>query len=326
MKITMAQGSGGQASATLMNDVFGKYFHNPILSRLEDAAVFPLAGQVAYSTDSFVVTPLVFPCGDIGKLAVCGTVNDLLMMGARPRYLTTAFILEEGLPLADLETIVASLAETASSVGVEIVAGDTKVIEGRGGLLINTSGLGLIPEGRHLAADRAAPGDAVIVSGPLGDHHACILSARLQLANAIESDCAPLTPLVEALFAAGVEVKALRDITRGGLATVLNELAASSHCQITINETELPVRDEVRGFCDVLGLDPLYMGNEGKLVAIVSAADAATAVAALRGTTLGAQAVQVGAVATGQGVTMRTRLGGQRIIDMLYGEGLPRIC
>lgn len=326
MRITMAHGSGGKTSAELMAQVFGKHFHNDILGRMEDGAVLPIHGTIAYSTDSFVVTPLIFKGGDIGKLSVCGTVNDLLVMGAKPQYLTCGFILEEGLEIKLLETLVASMAQTAREAGVLIVAGDTKVIEGNGGLYINTSGIGMIPEGREVRAAGCRPGDSLLVSGTLGDHHACILSARMEIENQIHSDCACLGSITEALFEAGIRVKAMRDVTRGGLGTVLNELADASDCRIQISEDLLPVSPAVRGFSDILGLDPLYMGNEGKLALVVAGEDAEKALLIMQQTELGRDAAIIGRIDDGRGVTMVTRLGGERVIDMLYGEGLPRIC
>ncbi|MBQ6810023.1 MAG: hydrogenase expression/formation protein HypE [Firmicutes bacterium] len=326
MKITMAHGSGGKSSAELMKAVFGKYFKNDILDKMEDAAVLNVNGKIAFSTDSFVVTPTVFRGGDIGKLAVCGTVNDLLMMGAKPLYLTSAYILEEGLEVELLEQCVASMAKTAEEAGVKIVAGDTKVVEGNGGLMINTSGIGVIPEDRDISAANLKDGDVILVSGFLGDHHACILSHRMNLENNIQSDCAPLNDIVDALFDNGIRVKTMRDITRGGLGTMLNELAATSGCSIEIEEKNIPVREEVRGFCGILGLDPLYMGNEGKMLAVVDGADAEKALEVMSATNHGKDAVILGKVVEGSGVIMKTRLGGKRVVDMLYGEGLPRIC
>ena len=261
MKITMAHGSGGKSSAQLMSDIFGKHFKNQILDRMEDAAVLEVSGRIACSTDSFVVTPLVFKGGDIGKLCVCGTVNDLLMMGAVPKYITCGFIMEEGLETELLEKIVESMAAQAREAGVMIVAGDTKVVEGSGGLYINTTGIGEIPEGRDVSSRNCRPGDAVIVSGNLGDHHACILSHRMQIENDISSDCAALNDIVEALFDEGIDVRTMRDVTRGGLGTVINEIADSSGCMIELDEEAIPVAGDVRGFSDILGLDPLYMGN-----------------------------------------------------------------
>ncbi|MBQ6811180.1 MAG: hydrogenase expression/formation protein HypE [Firmicutes bacterium] len=326
MKITMAHGSGGKSSAELMKEVFGKYFHNEILDKMEDAAVLEVNGKIAFSTDSFVVTPTVFRGGNIGKLAVCGTVNDLLMMGAKPLYLTSAYIMEEGLEVELLEKCVASMAETAAEAGVKIVAGDTKVVEGNDGLIINTSGIGVIPEGRDISAANLKEGDVILVSGFLGDHHACILSHRMNLENNIESDCAPLNDIVDALFDNGIRVKTMRDITRGGLGTMLNELANTSQCSIEIEEKNIPVREEVKGFCGILGLDPLYMGNEGKMLAVVDGEDAEKALAVMSATNHGKDAVILGKVTAGSGVVMKTRLGGKRVVDMLYGEGLPRIC
>ena len=331
MVITMAHGGGGKTSAELFSDLFGKYFRNDILDKMEDAAVFELNGRIAFSTDSYVVEPLIFKGGDIGKLAVCGTVNDLLMMGAEPGYIACGFILEEGLSLELLEKIVGSMAETARALGVKIVAGDTKVIESRtktpgGGLYINTSGIGVIPCGRDVGASNMKEGDAVLASGNLGDHHACILSARMEIENGIKSDCACLGDVVKALFDGGINVRTMRDVTRGGLGTVLNELAESSGCGIEIEENSIPVGGEVKGLCDILGLDPLYMGCEGRMIAVLPMREAEKA-AALMKTKGGAEnAVIIGKVVSGKGVVMKTRLGGSRAIDMLYGEGLPRIC
>ncbi len=326
MRINMSHGSGGKASAELMKDIFGKYFSNEILNMMEDAAVLELHGKFAFSTDSFVVTPVVFKGGDIGKLAVCGTVNDLLMMGSEPKFITAGFILEEGLDLDLLEQIAASMAKTAAEAGVQIVAGDTKVVEGKGGLYINTSGIGIIPEGRSISAGNCSRGDVVLLSGNLGDHHACILSARMEIDNHIKSDCACLNSLVNCLFENGIRVKAMRDVTRGGLGTVLNEIAESSKCGIEIKEGALPVHPEVRGFCDILGLDPLYMGNEGKMIAVVDSEDAEKALELMKNTEYGKDAAIIAEVVDSKGVVMKTRLGGSRVVDVLYGEGLPRIC
>ena len=325
-KIVMAHGAGGKTSAELMSRIFGKYFKNDILDKMEDGAVLNLSGKVAYSTDSFVVTPLKFKGGDIGKLSICGTVNDLLMMGAVPKYIACGFILEEGLDIGLLAEIVASMAHTAETAGVRIVAGDTKVVEGRGGLYINTSGLGIVPEERNVSAANCRPGDAVILSGTLGDHHACILSARMNIENNIKSDCGVLKDITDSLFDKGLHVKTMRDVTRGGLGTILNELANSSNCAIELIEEAIPVSDDVRGFSDILGLDPLYMGNEGKMVVIVPGEEAETALALMRETEHGKNAELIGHVTEGSGVSMKTRIGGRRVVDMLYGEGLPRIC
>lgn len=326
MKITMAHGSGGKSSAQLMSDIFGKHFKNDTLDRMEDAAVLEVNGRIACSTDSFVVTPLVFKGGDIGKLCVCGTVNDLMMMGAVPKYLTCGFIMEEGLDVELLDKIVESMAAQAKAAGVIIVAGDTKVVEGNGGLYINTTGIGEIPEGRDVSSSNCEAGDVILLSGTLGDHHACILSHRMEIENNISSDCAALGDIVESLFAAGINVKTMRDVTRGGLGTVLNEIADSSQCMITLEEDDIPVSDEVRGFADILGLDPLYMGNEGKMIAVVSGEDAEMALSVMRSTEHGRNAAVIGAVEAGNGTYLRTRLGATRRFDVLYGEGLPRIC
>lgn len=326
MKITMAHGSGGKSSAQLMSDIFGKHFKNDTLDKMEDAAVLQVSGRIAVSTDSFVVTPLVFKGGDIGKLCICGTVNDIMMMGAVPKYITCGFILEEGLDTELLDQIVESMAKQAREAGVTIVAGDTKVVEGNGGLYINTTGIGEIPEGRDVSSSNCKPEDVIILSGTLGDHHACILSHRMEIENDIASDCAALGDIVEALFAEGIDVKTMRDVTRGGLGTVLNEIADSSDCMITLEEDDIPVSAEVRGFADILGLDPLYMGNEGKMIAVVAAEDAERALEAVRKTEHGKNAVIIGKVEAGSGTYIRTRLGATRRFDVLYGEGLPRIC
>ena len=326
MKITMAHGSGGSSSAELMKNIFGRYFSNEILDRMEDAAVLDMRGKTACSTDSFVVTPIEFKGGDIGKLCICGTVNDLLMMGAEPEYITCGFILEEGLDVSVLERIVASMAAQAERAGVRIAAGDTKVVEGRGGMYINTTGLGRIPEGREISAGNCVPGDKVLLSGTLGDHHACILSARMEIENDIKSDCACLSDITAALFDSGIKVRAMRDVTRGGLGTILNELADTSGCGMRIEEESIPVSDEVRAFSGMLGLDPLYMGNEGKMAAVVAAEDAERALAVMKETGHGADAALIGEITKGKGVTLMTRLGAGRVLDVLTGEGLPRIC
>lgn len=326
MKITMAHGSGGKTSAELMSSVFGKHFKNSVLDRMEDAAVLNINGKIAFSTDSFVVTPLQFKGGDIGKLSICGTVNDLLMMGAEPAYITCGFILEEGLEVKILDQIAGSMASEARDAGVTIVAGDTKVVEGSGGLYINTSGIGLIPKDRHVSAAGCSPGDRIILSGNLGDHHACILSARMEIENGIKSDCGCLKDITDALFQEGIRVKTMRDVTRGGLGTILNEIADTAGCEIRLEEAAIPVDDEVRGFADILGLDPLYMGNEGKMIAIVEESQAEEALHIMRQTEHGKNAAIIGRVEEGKGTFITTRLGGSRVLDVLYGEGLPRIC
>lgn len=329
--ITLAHGSGGAESASLLESVFIKHFNNEVLDRLEDSAV---VSGLAVSTDSFVVTPLFFPGGDIGKLAVYGTVNDVLMSGAAPRFLTCGFIVEAGLSIEKLDSISASMAAAASEAGVMIVAGDTKVIEGRdenGGLLINTTGIGILDTDKNAVLPSGMrPGDAILVSGNLGDHHAAILSARMGIKNSIKSDCALLTSIVRALDDEGIVIRAMRDITRGGLGTVLNELAKASGVSVQIDEKRIPVDPEVRAFTGIMGLDPIYMGNEGKMVLAVAPEDAERALACVRNTEIGCGAALIGYVSNTAGapalVTMRTRLGGTVRVDLLYGEGLPRIC
>ncbi len=327
MKITMAHGSGGMLTSLLIREVFESEFSNPVLREMQDAAVLPVpTGRIAFTTDSFVVTPLFFPGGDIGKLAVCGTVNDLLMRGATPKYLSAGFILEEGLDTEDLSRIVRSMGEAAREAGVLIVAGDTKVVEGRGGVYINTSGVGLLEDGVNIGAERTEPGDAILISGPMGNHEACILSRRMGIENSIRSDCAPLSDMVNNLLSGGVSVHALRDVTRGGLASVLNELAQSAGVRLALDGTEL-ADEQVRGFCEILGLDPLYMANEGKLALTVPQRDAHRALDILKRSVYGQDARIIGRAEAGPPeVTIRTRSGGTRTVDPLMGEGLPRIC
>lgn len=328
MKITMAHGSGGKSTSELIGSIFEKTFDDPVLSKMEDSAVIPGAGRIALTTDSFVVTPLFFPGGDIGRLCVCGTVNDLLMSGAEPKYLTCGFILEEGAETDDLKKIAYSMSETAKEAGVRIVAGDTKVVEGSGGLYINTAGVGFVPERDDIGSEYCREGDAVLLSGNLGDHHAAILSRRMGIENTIQSDCAPLVEMVSAMKKSGVRIHAMRDVTRGGLGTVLNEFASASECKIELEEARLPVSAQVQGFCGVLGLDPLYMGNEGKMVAVVAAKDAEKALACIRASKYGENAALIGRVgAPGESVVLlKTPIGGTRVVGPLYGEGLPRIC
>lgn len=336
--VTLAHGGGGKAMKDLIDDVFVAAFDNEALAPLEDQARFDLASivaqgdRLAFTTDSFVVDPLIFPGGDIGKLAVCGTVNDLAVGGARPLYLSCAVIVEEGVSIELLRRIAHSMGETARNAGVRIATGDTKVVH-KGAcdkLFITTTGVGVICEGRSLGVHLAQPGDAILVNGLLGDHGAAILGARgdMALDTPIESDCAALHELVDALLAAAPNTRALRDATRGGLATVLNEIAAASESEIEIEEAHTPIREEVKGFCEILGLDPLYLANEGKIVAVVPADEAAGALAAMQAHPLGAGAGIIGKVSDGEAgrVTMRTEFGGRRIVDMLVGEQLPRIC
>jgi hydrogenase expression/formation protein HypE len=331
--VLLGHGSGGKLSAELLRDVFLPVFANPVLAKLEDQAVLEVAGaRLAFTTDSFVVKPLFFRGGDIGSLAVHGTVNDLAMGGARPLALSAAFILEEGFPIADLRRITESMARAAAEAGVSIVTGDTKVVErGSGdGVYINTAGIGLVAEGVNVSASNAQPGDAVILSGAIGDHGATILTERegLELEGALTSDSAPLNGLMEAILTVTRDVRAMRDPTRGGLASTLNEIAGQSRVGIELREEAIPVHAGVRGACEVLGLDPLYVANEGKMVAIVPAGAADAVVAAMRGHPLGAEAAVVGVVTDRHPglVTMRTAFGTSRVVDMLAGDQLPRIC
>ncbi|MBQ6557892.1 MAG: hydrogenase expression/formation protein HypE, partial [Clostridia bacterium] len=292
----------------------------------EDSAVVAGDTKIAITTDSFVVTPLIFKGGDIGSLAVCGTVNDLLMRGAVPKYITSAYIIEEGADTELLTKIAASMAETAKEAGVTVVAGDTKVIEGSGGIYINTTGVGFVNENTDIKSANCKNGDVIILSGTLGDHHAAILSERMNVKNNIKSDCAPLGEMVQNMINAGIEIHAMRDVTRGGLGTVLNEFANVSKCGFEIAEEKIPVTPEVEGFCKILGLNPLHMGNEGKMIAVVAENDAEKAVQIIRKSKYGENAAIIGTVTDGEGVTMLTRLGGKRTVTELYGEGLPRIC
>ncbi len=325
MKITLSHGSGGKATSELIDKIFAKSFSNPILNMMEDSAVVDGYGKIAITTDSFVVTPLFFNGGDIGRLAVCGTVNDLLMRGAVPKYITSAFIIEEGADTETLERIAKSMADTAAEAGVCVVAGDTKVIEGNGGIYINTAGVGFV-DNENIVSTNLQDGDCIIVSGTMGDHHATILSARMEIENNIKSDNAPLTDIVKNLIDGGVDIHCMRDVTRGGLGTVLNELANASDKGIEIEESAIPVTDEVRAFSKILGLNILHMGNEGKLVAVVPSEQADKALQIIKQSKYGENAEIVGKVTNGNGVTLITPLGGQRKVNVLIGEGLPRIC
>lgn len=325
MKITLSHGSGGKATSELIDQIFARHFSNPILNMMEDSAVVDGYGKIAITTDSFVVTPLFFKGGDIGRLAVCGTVNDLLMRGAVPKYITSAFIIEEGADTDTLETIASSMAKTASEAGVCIVAGDTKVIEGNGGVYINTTGIGFA-DNENIVSTNLQDGDCVIVSGTMGDHHATILSARMEIENDIQSDNAPLTDIVKNLIDGGIDIHCMRDVTRGGLGTVLNELANASQKQIEIEENAIPITDEVKAFSKILGLNIMHMGNEGKLIAIVPSEQANKAVEIMKNSKYGENATIIGKITNGKGVILNTRLGGQRKINVLIGEGLPRIC
>jgi len=332
-RITLAHGSGGKATHTLIEALFLEAFRNPLLELLEDQAVFNVGGaRLAFTTDSFVVSPLFFPGGNIGDLAVNGTVNDLSVSGARPLYLSAGFILEEGFPVEDLRRIVDSMAGAAELAGVQVVTGDTKVVN-RGkadGCYVNTAGVGVLERDVALSAAGARPGDAVIVSGPIGDHGVTVMLARgeLDIESDVRSDTAPMSGLVDALLDATTGVRCLRDATRGGVATILNEVAAASNVAIVVDETAIPVRDEVRGACEILGIDPLYVACEGRLVAVVDGSEAGAALAAMRAHPLGEGAAVVGTVKDDPPtlVLLKTEFGGTRIVDMLIGDPLPRIC
>jgi len=331
-KILLAHGSGGKLSHELVEKGFVKALANPILAKLDDSAVFDLSGKLAFTTDSYVVSPIFFPGGDIGKLAVCGTVNDLAMSGAKPLYLSLAFIIEEGLLQSELEQIVDSIQKTAKEAGVEIITGDTKVVP-RGGadrLFINTAGVGVIAEGVNISGSNAKAGDRVLLSGTIGDHGIAVISQReeLSFATTLKSDCAPLGGLVAEMLNASPNIHCLRDPTRGGLATTLNELAGQSGVSIRIEDEKVPVREEVLAACEMLGFDPLYVANEGKLVTIVPPEDADKVLKAMRKNRYGKDAAvigEVGAEKPGR-VVIKTALGASRILEMLTGDLLPRIC
>jgi hydrogenase expression/formation protein HypE len=335
----LGHGSGGTLTADLIQHLFVPSFGNDVLAALEDQATVGLpspegtkAPRIAITTDSFVVRPLFFPGGDIGSLAVHGTVNDLAVGGALPLYLTAAFILEEGLALTDLERIVASMRRAADQAGVALVAGDTKVVDrGKGDqVFIVTTGVGHVPEGRSLSIRAARPGDCIVVSGTIGDHGIAIMSVRegIEFETVLESDTAPLTDLVRVMLEACPGIRAMRDPTRGGVSSVLNELAAASKVGVVLNESAIPVRPDVRGASEMLGLDPLYIANEGKLIAVVPPEDAERLVAVMRAHSLGRDAAIIGeVVAEHRGmVTLRSLVGGERVVTMLAGEQLPRIC
>ena len=332
-RVLLGHGSGGRLSGELIRDVFLSRFRDPALQRLDDQAIVDFQGaRLAFTTDSFVVKPLFFPGGDIGSLAVYGTVNDLAMGGAVPQYLSVAMILEEGLPFETLQKVADSIARAASDVGVAVVTGDTKVVErGSGdGLFVNTAGVGLVPDGVDLSASRAQPGGAILLSGSLGDHGIAIMALRegIELESALESDSAPLDKLARAMLAAHPGVRCMRDPTRGGLASALNEIAAQSDVGMKIEEAQIPIKAEVRGACELFGLDPLYVANEGKLIAIVDPDAAGPILQAMRATDVGRDAVRIGTVTEANAglVVMETALGGDRVVDMLSGDQLPRIC
>ncbi len=333
-KVTLSHGSGGKATHNLIEGVFAPAFSNPLLDAMDDAATFHVdEQQVAFTTDTYVVSPLFFPGGDIGKLAVHGTINDLAMAGAEPLYLSAGFLLEEGFPIAELRKIVASMAEAAREASVAIVTGDTKVVQ-RGkadGVFINTAGVGRVRGSWRLGQTQLQPGDRVLLSGPIGDHGIAIMLAResLEIETDVESDTAPLHTMTAALLdAVGEGVHCLKDPTRGGVATALNEMALGSEVAIALDEHAVPVHAGVRGACEILGLDPLTIANEGKLLAIVSPDRAETALNVLRNHPLGREAALIGTVQAAPAgmVLLRTEIGGMRVLDMLVGDPLPRIC
>jgi hydrogenase expression/formation protein HypE len=338
-RILLGHGSGGLLSADLIARVFLPAFNNEVLASLEDQATVNLparngriSSRISITTDSFVVRPLFFPGGDIGRLAVHGTVNDLAVGGAIPLFLTAAFILEEGLALADLKRIVASMSESAQAAGVTLVAGDTKVVDrGKGDqVFINTTGVGVVPDGRSLSIRSARPGDHIVLSGTIGDHGIAIMSVRegLEFETVLESDTAPLASLVAVMLEECPGIRAMRDPTRGGLSSVLNELATASRVGVTISESAIPIRGEVRGACEMLGLDPLYVASEGRLIAVAPRGDSERLVQVMRSHPLGRDAAVVGEVVSQHPgmVTQRSVVGGERVVTMLSGEQLPRIC
>lgn len=332
-QIVLGHGSGGKLSAQLLESIFLPAFSNPLLDKLDDQAVLQINGsRLAFTTDSFVVTPIFFPGGDIGRLAINGTVNDLAMSGARPLYLAAAFILEEGLATADLRRVVASMSAAARGAGVQLVTGDTKVVnKGKGDqVFISTTGIGTVERPVNISASNARSGDKIILSGYIGDHGMAILSQRenLEFEGVIESDCAALNILVSDMLDASLDIHCLRDPTRGGVATVLNEIASQSRVGMRLQETEIPVRDTVRGACEILGLDPLFVANEGKLVAVIPRDAADLVVEKMRANPLGREARIIGEVTNEHPgmVLMTTEIGGTRVLDTLFGEQLPRIC
>jgi hydrogenase expression/formation protein HypE len=333
--ILLGHGSGGKLTHDLIGELFVKYFSNPILEEQTDSALLdPIADNLSFTTDSFVVDPIFFPGGDIGKLAVCGTVNDLAVSGALPLYLSAGFIIEEGFPLDDLERIAASMAAEAEKAGVRIVTGDTKVVN-RGNcdkIFINTTGIGSLPEKyRGISPGKdVKPGDKIIINGPIGDHGMAIMAARkeLNIQSDLVSDCASLNGLIRKALDASGNIRFMRDATRGGLGTVVSELVANKAYGIMIDEEALPVRDSVRGFCELLGFDPLYVANEGKVVMVVPGGEADTILKAMRSDEYGKESMLIGEVVTDHPgkCWLSTQVGGKRIIDMLAGEQLPRIC
>ena len=330
MIINMAHGSGGAFTSQLIDEIFVKEFDNETVKELEDCAIVDGSKKIAMTTDSFVVNPIIFPGGDIGRLCICGTVNDLLMRGATPKYITCGFIIEEGADSDILRKIVKSMAATAREAGVKIVAGDTKVIEGNGGIMINTAGVGFVETNLNISSKNLEEGDVIILSGNLGDHHATILGSRMNITNNIKSDNAPLNEIVKNLLKENITIHTMRDVTRGGLSTVLTEISRSSNLDIRLEEDKIPVSNEVRDFCGLLGLDPLYMGNEGKCVIILPKDEKEKALSIIRNSKYGENACIIGEVMAKEEdkplVYIETEIGGRRILDVLQGEGLPRIC
>jgi hydrogenase expression/formation protein HypE len=331
--VLMAHGGGGRLTQQLIQKMFVPQFHNDLLAPLHDGAVFAIGGaRFAFSTDSYVISPIFFPGGDIGELAVNGTVNDLAMCGSRPLYLSSAFIIEEGFPMGDLWRIVLSMQAAAHRAGVMLVTGDTKVVDkGKGdGIFINTSGIGVIDPGVEVGPRNARPGDRIVVNGPIATHGIAIMSVRegLEFDTQITSDTAPLNGLTQEILRAGKDVHVLRDPTRGGIASALNEIAESSRVGVTLAEEAIPLGDEVRGACEILGLDPLYVANEGKMLAFVAPAALERVLDAMRSHPAGREAVVIGEVVADHPgiVVMESSIGGTRVVDMLSGEQLPRIC
>lgn len=330
--ILLAHGSGGKLSHELIARNIFPAVSNPILARMDDSAVLDISGRIAFTTDSYVVSPIFFPGGDIGKLAVCGTINDLATAGAKPLYLSLALIIEEGLPMEDLERVMESIRQVTEETGVKVVTGDTKVVNHGSAdkLFINTAGIGLVPPGVNISGSNARPGDKIILSGAIGEHGAAIIASResLRFNVPVESDCAPLDKLAEAVLGQKEAVHCMRDPTRGGLAATLNEIAVQSRVSICVYEEAIPVKEAVQAACEMLGLDPLYSANEGKLVAVAAPEAAEAILEAMKKAPYGAESAIIGEVQEGHPgrVIMKTRLGASRIINMLSGELLPRIC
>jgi hydrogenase expression/formation protein HypE len=331
-KILLAHGSGGKLSHDLIEEILLPVLDNPILDKLDDSAVFEASGRLAFTTDSYTVNPIFFSGGDIGRLAVCGTVNDLSMSGARPLYLSLSFIIEEGLPVAELKKVIASIRNATDEAGVKIITGDTKVVnQGTADkLFINTAGVGILPEGVDISASNARPGDAIIINGNIGDHGIAVLSQRegLKFQVPVPSDCAPLNKLVAEMLTESTDIHCLRDPTRGGLATTLNDFAEQSNVGISVEEDKIPVDRAVLAACELLGFDPLYIANEGKLVAVVAPADAERVLDRMKRNKYGSRSAVIGEVVAGHPgqLVMKTSLGASRIVDMPVGELLPRIC